>query len=115
MFETKLTKKQIMRLIAILQVIFAGIYYYIKCPNAKSVDIIIYLVLGLLFFGLSFFKRLTSGKTVKKNMTKNQKSEQKVYLFVLGISLLCVLIDYSNIGVELFMIDCSLMLLLMCL
>lgn len=72
MFENKLTKKQIMRLIAILQVIFVGIYYYIKCPNAKSIDIIIYLVLGLLFFGLSFFKRLTSGKTVKKNnMTKN--------------------------------------------
>lgn len=103
-----------MRLIAILQVIFAGIYYYIKCPNAKLIDIIIYLVLGLLYFGLSFFKRLTSEKTIKKNnMTKNQKSEQKFYLFVLGISLLCVLIDYSNIGVELFMIDSNLILLLM--
>ncbi|RMC26310.1 MULTISPECIES: hypothetical protein [unclassified Lactobacillus] len=90
MFENKLTKKQIMRLIAILQVIFAGIYYYIKRPDAKSIDIIIYMLLGLLFFGLSFFKCFTSGKTIKNNMTKNQKLEQKVGLFVLGISLLCM-------------------------
>ncbi|MDF7672679.1 hypothetical protein PT281_05290 [Lactobacillus sp. ESL0701] len=114
MFENKLTKKQIMRLIAILQVIIAAIYYCIERPNANLITTIIYLAIGLLFFGISFSKHLTAGKTIKKaDMTKNQKFEQKCELFTLGVSLLCIIIDYSDFSLDLFIIDCSLMELLM--
>lgn len=114
MFEIKLTKKQIMRLITILQVIIAGIYYYIERPNPDPISIIIYLAIGLLSFGMSFSKRLTAGKTIKKaNMTKNQKFEQKLELLTLGILLLWIIIGFSDISSELFDIDCSLTILLM--
>ncbi|WEV70528.1 hypothetical protein OZY43_06185 [Lactobacillus sp. ESL0785] len=114
MFEIKLTKKQIMRLIAVLQVIIAGVYYYIDRPNTDSISIIIYLIIGLLFLGISFSKRLTAGKTIKKaDMTKNQKFEQKLELFALGLALFSIVINFSDWSSELFFIDCCLMQLLM--
>ncbi|MDF7669002.1 hypothetical protein [Lactobacillus sp. ESL0703] len=114
MFENKLTKKQIMRLIAILQVIIAGIYYYINRPNADSISIIIYLAISFLFFGMSFSKRLTAGKTIKKaDMTKNQKFEQKLELFGLGIALFSIVINFSDWSSELLFMDCCLIDLLM--
>ncbi|WEV36569.1 hypothetical protein [Lactobacillus sp. ESL0677] len=114
MFEINLTKKQIMWLIAILQVAFAGIDYYINRPNADLTSVIAYLAIGLLFLGLSFSKRLTSGETIKKaDMTKNQKLEQKFELGFLVFILLMTIIDYSDIGFNLLMIDCSIMDLLM--
>ncbi|MDF7681989.1 hypothetical protein PT287_00440 [Lactobacillus sp. ESL0679] len=113
MFEINLTKKQIMRLIAILQVVVAGIDYYIDRPNPDLTSTIIYLGIGLLFLGISFSKHLTSGKTVKQaDMTKNQKLEQKLELLTLGLTLLLIITNISDIDSELFCIDSSLIYLL---